>query len=155
MYIFVLVLKKCSIEKEKLFFSLITDDEYDLYKKIRRKSFSGEKLKGREVLMNNDFISFIKCNTDVVLKSYRNSLLTNKVKINKETYRQKYYKYLKSEKWASIKNKLLIEKHCMCERCYERGAVHVHHKTYKRVFNERLSDLEVLCPRCHMEEHGI
>lgn len=46
---------------------------------------------------------------------------------------------------------------CKCERCKKPkppNVLHIHHKTYERIFEEREADLEILCPRCHAIEHG-
>jgi len=69
-----------------------------------------------------------------------------------------YKAYLKSKEWKAIKAKVISIRGNYCERCKEQRQVnilHLHHKTYKRIFNEALSDLELLCPGCHMAEHKI
>lgn len=69
---------------------------------------------------------------------------------------QKYKEYLQSEEWRELKIDLLQIRGCKCERC-GRGRsperLHVHHKTYARIFNELPSDLVILCGRCHLGEH--
>jgi hypothetical protein len=42
-----------------------------------------------------------------------------------------------------------------CERCRKAQATQIHHKTYERIFEESLKDLQAVCGRCHMEIHGI
>ena len=39
-----------------------------------------------------------------------------------------------------------------CRRCGA-PATEVHHETYKRIYNERLSDLTALCSKCHEAAH--
>jgi hypothetical protein len=71
---------------------------------------------------------------------------------------QEYKDYLKSNEWKLVKLDIIQQRGNRCERCKEQRQVnilHLHHKTYVRLFNERLSDLELLCPKCHMAEHGI
>ena len=41
----------------------------------------------------------------------------------------------------------------VCQRCGKRKGLQVHHKTYVRLFKERMEDLEVLCWGCHRKEH--
>lgn len=41
----------------------------------------------------------------------------------------------------------------MCEECLCREAVHVHHLTYARKYNELLTDLKALCKKCHDDIH--
>ena len=40
-----------------------------------------------------------------------------------------------------------------CAVCLSKGQLHVHHITYKRLYNENLKDLRVLCEKCHKELH--
>ena len=45
-----------------------------------------------------------------------------------------------------------------CDRCESFGrpsAMHVHHRSYENVGNEKFSDLEILCPMCHSCEHSV
>lgn len=67
--------------------------------------------------------------------------------------RTRYAKYLSSDAWIRRRNAAVHAAGRACERCGLTGLLHVHHLTYWRVFNEIPSDLEVLCPACHAEEH--
>ena len=70
----------------------------------------------------------------------------------------KYKKYLQSKEWANLKLDLLRERGCFCENCGKPkppNVLHIHHKTYERIFNELATDLVILCPLCHKKEHGI
>lgn len=67
----------------------------------------------------------------------------------------KYQTYLYSKKWKVKRRKVLSRAKYKCERCKKRQATQVHHLTYKRIFNEKLSDLMAVCAKCHMEIHGI
>ena len=42
-----------------------------------------------------------------------------------------------------------------CEKCRVRAKLIPHHHTYKRMGRELLTDLWVLCERCHHEEDGV
>lgn len=66
-----------------------------------------------------------------------------------------YQIYLNSNKWQVIRRKVLNRAKHRCELCKKAQATQVHHKTYDRIFCERLSDLQAVCGRCHMEIHGI
>jgi hypothetical protein len=71
---------------------------------------------------------------------------------------QAYKDYLKSTEWKYIKLDIIQLRGNRCEKCKEQRQVnilHLHHKTYVRLFNEKLTDLELLYPKCHMKEHGI
>lgn len=68
-----------------------------------------------------------------------------------------YKDYMQSQEWKNIRTDKLWQANFRCERCGYDGtgeSIDVHHKTYERLGNERLSDLEVLCRTCHRLEHG-
>lgn len=75
------------------------------------------------------------------------------------TYRKKeptsYKSYLRSDKWNRKREELFKKRGRVCEVCGSDHNIHVHHLTYKRIFRERLTDLKVLCGKCHKLEHGI
>lgn len=64
-----------------------------------------------------------------------------------------YKKYLSSPEWASVRADILSSRGNKCERCGRNSNLHVHHVSYKNIFNEDPSDLEVLCSGCHKGEH--
>jgi HNH endonuclease len=68
----------------------------------------------------------------------------------------RYLAYLKSEKWQALVEIVARRAEYRCERCEsdEEYEYNVHHLTYERVYNERLSDLVYLCKKCHRYEHG-
>lgn len=68
---------------------------------------------------------------------------------------EEYREYLNSSAWKQKRLKVLNRAKFTCERCRKNQATQIHHKTYERVFKERLGDLQALCGDCHMEVHGI
>ena len=67
-----------------------------------------------------------------------------------------YEKYLETPHWRFLRRKMLKRAEHKCQRCRAGMVVlHVHHKTYERRGEERLSDLIVLCEKCHSQEHGL
>lgn len=76
-----------------------------------------------------------------------------------------YDEYLKSKVWQRTRLKRLLRAklddtfnviQCddsECQMWFPLGLIEVHHKTYKRVGHERMSDLEVLCGACHDFRH--
>lgn len=62
----------------------------------------------------------------------------------------------KAEQIRSIKMRLLRERGEKCERCgYAKVEIlHVHHKDRDRNNND-VSNLEIICPNCHYEEHYL
>jgi len=67
-------------------------------------------------------------------------------------WRSRYENHLRSDKWRELRRLVWQRAKGLCERCSEPGA-HVHHLTYERMGDELLSDLQLLCRRCHEEEH--
>lgn len=67
---------------------------------------------------------------------------------------KEYDDYLQSNKWKILR-KSIINKRKKCERCGYDKNLQVHHKHYRTIFNESPNDLELLCARCHMKEHGL
>jgi len=65
-----------------------------------------------------------------------------------------YRDYLRSEAWQEKRRQKFEQVGRRCERCSNTTGIQVHHTTYERLGNELLSDLEVLCDRCHATEHG-
>jgi len=66
----------------------------------------------------------------------------------------KYQKYILSEEWAKVRADLILVRGSKCEYCGKPGK-QVHHLTYKNLFFEEPEDLVLLCPSCHMAEHGL
>ena len=56
----------------------------------------------------------------------------------------------------ALKIRLLKERGVICERCgyNKKEILHVHHKDKNRK-NNNLSNLELICPNCHYEEHYL
>ena len=63
-----------------------------------------------------------------------------------------YQAYILSDFWQFQRRYKLME--CdKCEKCGRRHELDVHHKTYERLGDELMSDLIVLCVRCHNDLH--
>jgi 5-methylcytosine-specific restriction endonuclease McrA len=63
-----------------------------------------------------------------------------------------YKKYINSAAWKRLRAFVIKHVGGCCQVCgISRYSVslHVHHKTYERFKRERLSDLVVLCSKCH------
>ncbi len=75
---------------------------------------------------------------------------------SKLSKRQKYQKYIKSEKWRSLRSRLIEEAGHRCEVCGKKSkTLQIHHKTYANFGAEIDADLIVLCGGCHMRAHRI
>ncbi len=70
-----------------------------------------------------------------------------------------YKSYLASPYWHLVALFYRCRANFHCQRCGQERRTHlsVHHKTYDHIGSELQypEDIEVLCQRCHMEEHGI
>jgi 5-methylcytosine-specific restriction endonuclease McrA len=66
--------------------------------------------------------------------------------------RERYRRYLQSEAWKTKRKAVLQAAGFRCRWCGA-PATEVHHETYKRIYNERLSDLTALCGTCHKAAH--
>lgn len=60
-----------------------------------------------------------------------------------------YKLYLRTKHWEQIKQRKLSQKNYKCEICGAKRNLNIHHKTYERLGCEELTDLQVLCKRCH------
>lgn len=65
---------------------------------------------------------------------------------------EEYVNYINSEKWQILRQQVIKEYNGLCFYCLEK-ANDVHHKSYDNFGNEPLSDLVLLCRKCHEEEH--
>lgn len=66
-------------------------------------------------------------------------------------------KYLQSAVWRRVRAPIVARANGHCERCSTASdALQVHHLTYERVGGGELpTDLQAICRRCHLIEHGI
>jgi 5-methylcytosine-specific restriction endonuclease McrA len=67
--------------------------------------------------------------------------------------RSAYEWYRCSPSWHERREWILQRAMGICEICGKRPATEVHHRTYKRIFNEDPTDLVALCRQCHAEIH--
>jgi 5-methylcytosine-specific restriction endonuclease McrA len=70
-----------------------------------------------------------------------------------------YAAYLQTEHWQGQREAALDRAHHACQVCNTAsrvGRLHVHHRTYERLWHERPDDLTVLCDGCHtlFHDHG-
>ena len=65
-----------------------------------------------------------------------------------------YREYLVSDDWIVQKQIIMEMKNNCCEKCGSQNKLQLHHKTYERLGFEKLSDLILLCAKCHKQEHN-
>ena len=62
---------------------------------------------------------------------------------------EKYQAYLCSREWGLKRQQVIGRYKGRCGRCRRSDGYAVHHKTYARIYRERLTDLILLCEGCH------
>lgn len=60
-----------------------------------------------------------------------------------------YKQYLLSDKWAEKRSKMMDIAGYACEVCKSTNNLQVHHLTYDHLYNEKPSDLVVVCGKHH------
>jgi phage terminase large subunit GpA-like protein len=64
-----------------------------------------------------------------------------------------YRDYITSDLWRIRKRRYFETHERKCRACSSRKRIHLHHKTYKRLGEERDADLVPLCHSCHTSLH--
>lgn len=68
---------------------------------------------------------------------------------------QAYREYIQSEAWRlKSRERLELDGYC-CQGCGSRKRIRVHHVTYARFGNERITDLVSVCGECHDLIHRV
>lgn len=70
---------------------------------------------------------------------------------------RKYLDYLESPEWWTLRKTAMRRAQFRCERerpgeARHEGPLEIHHLHYRTLGNERLEDLQVLCPACHEQK---
>lgn len=65
----------------------------------------------------------------------------------------RYQKYMESEEWQKKRKWVLEFWDYKCALCFSGSDLEVHHRTYLRLGQEKLTDLIVLCEKCHERHH--
>lgn len=73
---------------------------------------------------------------------------------SKESRKEWYQEYLKSNHWKETREKALKRSGYKCQVCGYDKNLQVHHNTYKNIGHEDPTDLVVLCWKCHKTFHG-
>ncbi len=66
-----------------------------------------------------------------------------------------YQEYLQSEAWNHKRKVALMFWDNRCTLCFSPNRLQVHHRTYERLGQERITDLIVLCEKCHKIHHFL
>lgn len=60
-------------------------------------------------------------------------------------------------RWKDLRDRIVNERKC-CAKCGNTQSLELHHKRYindKLLWEYEDDDLEVLCKKCHLNEHGL
>lgn len=74
--------------------------------------------------------------------------------MDRQTFFQIHKEYLQSETWKFIRSEVLKRDKHIYQFCKNTEATDVHHKTYVRWQQEKLSDLISVCRPCHTAHHN-
>ena len=92
------------------------------------------------------------------MKSTESAYFSLKMKrshIVSDAKRAIYHEYLNSNDWQNKRQDAFNVYGKQCDMCCSReDGLNVHHKTYENIFNEDISDLQILCASCHSNVHS-
>lgn len=66
-----------------------------------------------------------------------------------------YADHIASSRWRATRKRFLATCNGKCEGCGSTAGLHVHHATYRRFGDERVSDLRLVCQKCHAAIHQL
>ncbi len=122
-----------------------TSDISDWFKRIKDDfSKKDQTVKSKMEDIFNDRTDEKSVKKQNALKKYKQLLLLKQ-------------KYLKSPEWNKIRTSIMKRDHFSCLLCSEGVPdveLHVHHITYKNLFNEEEQELKTLCKSCHSNVHN-
>lgn len=123
-----------------------------------------DELKSRAGLTDNQFetcISRLKSVDDANLSvvdvgDHLNvTVLGRELRVSRESTPVDYDEYLESDEWRRKADKRKSLDDYKCQLCNESENLNVHHNTYERLGDEKMSDLVTLCQSCHADYHGV
>jgi hypothetical protein len=66
-----------------------------------------------------------------------------------------YLAYLRSPQWQDFREEALAHYGRKCHWCDSGRRLQVHHLTYRRLGHEHISDVRVMCAKCHREADQV
>lgn len=66
-----------------------------------------------------------------------------------------YANYLNSEHWKRLRARKKRGKIIRCAICSSNVNIHTHHLFYRNIYDVEISDLRLLCERCHTITHDL
>ena len=112
---------------------------------------------GQKLTKERDAFCTMKIQTNII----RESRLTGEEKFTEFqnnfpllNRRELYIVYLKTIDWKTKRKAKMYQARYKCEKCESKKKLQVHHKEYKNWFDVELTDLLLLCDKCHKKEHN-
>jgi hypothetical protein len=81
------------------------------------------------------------------------SVISEQIEVYRKSRFYNYHRYLQSEEWKIIRDKVIERDNGICLHCKIKPAQEVHHKHYKTIYKETLGDLESVCSDFHRAIH--
>jgi len=63
-------------------------------------------------------------------------------------------KYYKTAHWQQVRREKYKQAGGKCEKCKSRKKLETHHIHYRSLYHEKLTDLQLLCSKCHTRGSG-
>jgi len=137
------------------------DDRRTLLRQLRLLSYLGNRFEAGDLVELGKLCELLckSCSQEYrhcCEEQLRTELLVRKARQN-ELKKMTLHEYLQTREWKVIRSRKLIQAGNKCQTCSRSDVqLDVHHNCYDRRFGvEHLSDLVVLCRRCHSLYHGI
>ena len=135
---------------ELLFFIIFVSVLFQVIKKLDKSGLS------TSIKESNDFF---KETNHFLSDTYRNAKDSIQDLYNSEPeiiFSKEKKEYFKSVKWNTIRQKVLHRDNYACILCgsgVPYTELHIHHITYKNLFNEKINELKTVCLSCHNNIH--
>lgn len=133
-----------------------------LGKQLRQQCFNCGKMNSSAIKKDtvSDLSKIPMANTELRDKYYEKTIEENRkfstwINEKRDTLlSEQYSEYLQSEKWKTLRAKILKRDNYICKSCLVNEAVQVHHLTYARLYDECAFDLVSVCIECHKKIHN-
>lgn len=113
-----------------------------------RHAFSEGFLRGFDKLLSRDGWAVGQSNAQATARLQAQLCLVL-AKCSQKGETVSFDNYYNSQWWISVRDWLVWYEVGGCSLCGSNDNLHVHHKTYKRIGCEAVTDLSVLCSTCH------
>lgn len=147
-------LRERKIPKDQMPFASHGDRFWDMWEAEYEKLLYRFRKTGQRFSRNNF--------TDIYVRGGENTSLDMREKealLNYDGWYDRvgtdYREYLESPHWHLVRAAAIVKADYRCQLCNSPDNLQVHHRTYERRGEEKLSDVTVLCRDCHRKFHGL